>query len=294
MASGTRPIVFISDFGLASEWVGTCHAVMSRIAPQSRIVDLSHFVRPLNVTAGAQLLADSLPYLADDAVIVAIVDPNVGKDRNVAVEAANGRVLVGPDNGLLAPAWDALGGVARAAEITSAKVILQPVSPSFHARDILCPAAAHLAAGMPVEELGGAVAPDTLIGLDVPQPEVERGKIRCNVVDFNRFGNVQLNVRSADFEAAGLDAYPDVAVEATSGSTRARPASTYADFAPGEYGVIFDPRGWLTIVRGNPANALEGLGLDIGDPVWISGPPSSAELPVSPAESESARSAVGD
>jgi S-adenosyl-L-methionine hydrolase (adenosine-forming) len=289
MTPDTRPIVFVSDFGLSSEWVGTCHAVMSRIAPQSRIVDLSHFVRPLNVTAGAQLLADSLPYLADNAVVVAIVDPNVGKDRNVAVEAGSGRLLVGPDNGLLALAWEALGGVARAAEITSGEIILQPVSPSFHARDILCPAAAHLATGMRIEELGDSVEPDSLTGLAVSQPEVERGKIRCAVVDFNRFGNVQLNVRKADFEAAGLGDYPDLAIEATSGSTRARPAATYADFAPGEYGVIFDPRGWLTIVRGNPGNALEGLGLDVGDPVWISGPPSSAE-----AGAESARSTVAD
>jgi S-adenosyl-L-methionine hydrolase (adenosine-forming) len=289
MAPDTRPIVFVSDFGLSTEWVGTCHAVMSRIAPQSRIVDLSHFVRPLDVTAGAQLLADSLPYLADDAVIVAIVDPNVGKDRNIAVEAANGRLLVGPDNGLLALAWNALGGVAKAAEITSDEIILQPVSPSLHARDILCPAAAHLAAGMPIEDVGNAVGPDTLVGLDVAQPEVERGKIRCTVTDFNRFGNVQLNVRRADLEAAGLDAATQLLVEATSGSADARPAATYGDFAPGEYGVIFDPRGWLTIVRGNPANALEGLGLDVGDPVWISGQPGSAE-----AGAESAPSTVAD
>jgi S-adenosyl-L-methionine hydrolase (adenosine-forming) len=278
--TSARPIVFISDFGLSSEWVGTCHSVMGRIAPTSRIIDLSHFVRPLNVTAGALLLADSLPYLADDAVVVAVVDPNVGRDRNVAVEAASGRFLVGPDNGLLALAWEALGGVRAAVEVTSERILLQPVSPSFHARDILCPAAAHLAAGASVGELGAPVAIESLVGLDVPQPEVHPGKIRCVVVDYNRFGNVQLNVRSTQFEEAGLDRFPDLAVEAASGSTRARSASTYADFASGEYGLIVDPRGWLTLVRGNPANALEGLGLDVGDPVWISGPPSRSERPV--------------
>jgi S-adenosylmethionine hydrolase len=279
MPHGTRPIAFVSDFGLSNEWVGTCHAVMNAIAPESPIVDLSHFVRPLNVTSGALLVADSLRYLAPEAVVVAIVDPNVGKDRNVAVEAVGGRLLVAPDNGLLAPAWEALGGVVSAVEITSADVILRPVSPSFHARDILCPAAAHLAAGLPIAALGGALDPDSLAGLDVSRPEIERGKIRCAVVDYNRFGNIQLNVRDSDVEAAGLDVFADLAVEAVSGSTRARRASTYADFEPGEYGVIFDPRGWLTIVRGNPANALEGLGLDVGDPVWISGPPSLAERP---------------
>lgn len=267
-----RPIVFVSDFGLASEWVGTCHVVMSRIAPQSRIVDLSHFVRPLSIVAGAQLLADSLPYVAEDAIVLAVVDPNVGKDREIAIEAADGRQLVGPDNGVLALAWEALGGVAKAVEITSPEIILEPVAPSLRARDILCPAAAHLATGMEIERLGRPLDTDTLVGLKVAEPEVERGKIQCEVMDYNRFGNVQLNVRAAQLEHSGLDGVPDLMLEAVGGATRARRASTYADFEPGEYGVIFDPRGWLTIIRGNPANALEGLGLAIGDPVWISEP----------------------
>ena len=111
-------------------------------------------------------------------------------------------------------------------------------------------------------------------GLDVPEPEIQAGKIRCEVVEFNRFGNVKLNVREAHLVAAGIDGNPDLAVEAVSGSTRARRGDTYADFAAGEYGVIFDPRGWLMVVRGNPASALEGLGLATGDPVWLSGPTS--------------------
>src|SRR5262245_39429750 len=201
----TRPIVFISDFGLSSEWVGICHTVMSRIAPHSRIVDLSHFVRPLNVVAGAQLLGDSLAYLADDAVVLAIVDPNVGKDREIAIEAADGRLLVGPDNGLLSLAYRSLGGVAKAVEITSPSVVVEPVAPSFRARDVLCPAAAHLASGMPIEEVGTALDPGTLTELKVAEPEVERGKIQCEVMDFNRFGNVQLNVRASHLEQADLD-----------------------------------------------------------------------------------------
>ena len=272
MTAVARPIVFVSDFGLASEWVGTCHAVMNRIAPQSRVVDLSHFVRPLDIAGGAQLLVDSLSYVADDAVLLAVVDPNVGKDRDVAIEAGDGRLLVGPDNGLLAPAWQALGGVRRAVEITSAGIILEPVAPSFHARDIFCPAAAHLATGMEIEHLGRTLDAETLVGLDLSEPEVERDTIKCEVVDYNRFGNVQLNVRHAHLEQSGLDDAPELTIEALANSTRARRASTYADFGPDEYGVIFDPRGWLTIVRGNPANALEGLGLGIGDPVWIMRP----------------------
>ena len=273
----TDPIVFATDFGLGNEWVGMCHAVMSRIAPQSPIVDLSHLIRPLNVPAGALLLADSLPYLAEEAVVVAVVEPNVGKDRDIAVEAASGRRLVGPDNGLLSLAWDALGGVRRAVEITSEEIILQPVAPSLHARDVLCPAAAHLAAGTELGELGQPLEPESLTGLKIAEPEVEAGRIRCEVVDLNRFGNIQLNVREAHFAGAGLDHEADLGVEAASQSVHAKYGSTYADFEAGEYGVMFDPRGWLIVVRGNPASAFEGLGLQIGDPVWLSDPASMSE-----------------
>jgi S-adenosylmethionine hydrolase len=273
MPPGNRPIVFVSDFGLASEWVGTCHAVINKLAPQTTVVDLSHFVRPLDVLGGAQLLVDSLPYVADDAVILAAVDPNVGRDREIAIEAADGRLLVGPDNGVLSLAWESLGGVRAAVEITSTEIILQPVAPSLHTRDILCPAAAHLSAGMGLEHLGPSIEDDTLTRLTVSEPEVERGRIQCEVMDYNRFGNVQLNVRASHVEQSGLDTSPALSIEAVAGSARARRASTYADFEPGEYGVIFDPRGWLSIVRGNPGNALEGLGLSLGDPVWITAAP---------------------
>ncbi len=276
MAPSLRPIVFLSDFGLSNEWVGISHAVLARIAPDSRVVDLSHLIPPLDVASGASLLADSIRYLPQDAVVLAVVDPNVGKDRNVAVEA-DGLVFVGPDNGLLAPALKELGGAKKAVEITSEDVIVQPVNDMFQARDILCPAAAHISAGLALDALGNEIDLDGLAGLTMPEPETEPGKIRCEVVEFNRFGNVKLNVRESHLVAAGIQDSPDLAVEAVSGHTRARRGSTYADFESGEYGVLFDPRGWLMVVRGNPASALEGLGLAVGDPVWLSGPPSHAE-----------------
>ena len=267
----SRPIVFLSDFGPSNEWVGICHAVLNRIAPDSHVVDISHLILPLDVASGASLLEDCLPYIAQDAVILAIVDPGVGRDREIAVEATDGRVLVGPDNGLLAPACTALGGVKRAVEITSPDVVVEPVAPSFRARDVLCPAAAHLASGMPLEQVGSAVDPSTLAQLELSGPETYDGKLRSVVVEFNRFGNVKLNVREKHLAAAGLADSPKLKVEAAAGSTEARRGNTYADFAPGEYGLIFDPRGWLMVVRGNPDSALQGLGLATGDPVWISG-----------------------
>jgi S-adenosylmethionine hydrolase len=270
MANG-RPIVFASDFGLENEWVGICHAVIARVSPGIRVVDLSHNIEVLGVESGARLLSDSLDYLPADAVVLAVVDPSVGKDRDIAVEAEDGRVFVGPDNGLLAAAWNAAGGISCAVEITSPAVILEPVSPSFHARDVLSPAAAHVAAGLPLAELGPLVDPETLATLGVREPQVEPGKIRCEVIDHNRFGNIQLNVRRSDLAGAQLEEAPHLSVEGLVGWVQARVGSTYGDFAPGEYGVIFDPRGWLTIIRGNPGNALKDLRLSIGDMVWITG-----------------------
>ena len=264
-----RPIVFLSDFGLGNEWVGLCHAVMSGIAPQCPIVDLSHLVRPLEVTSGAILLADSMPYISVDAVVLGVVDPNVGKDREIAVETESGHCLVGPDNGLLSLAWEAAGGVRAAVELSAPDVVRQPHAESFRAPDTLCPATARLAAGLPLGELGSAIEPATLAVVTMSEPEVEPGKITCEVIDFNRFGNIHLNVRPADLAAAALDDADALAIEAVSGSAEAKRGSTYADFEAGEYGVLWDPRGWLTIVRGNPASALDGLGLALAAPVWL-------------------------
>jgi S-adenosylmethionine hydrolase len=273
MSATDRAIVFLSDFGYRNEWVGICHAVINRISPQSPIIDLSHGVPPLDVRGGAVLLVDSLSYLRADAVLLAIVDPSVGRDRDVALETKDGRLIVGPDNGLLSPAAAALGGVSRAVEITSPDVVLTPISPSFHARDVLAPAAAHLAAGVDLESLGAAIDTATLAEFTIPEPTVERGKIECEVLDLNRFGNVLLNVRKAQLAEAGLDEAGAIQVDATSGSGRARYVSTYADVEAGNWGVIVDPREWLLVIRGNPANAAEGLGgVGPGDPIWLTAP----------------------
>jgi S-adenosyl-L-methionine hydrolase (adenosine-forming) len=267
----SRSIVFLSDFGYRNEWVGICHAVIDRIAPDSPIVDLSHGVPPLDVRAGALLLADSLPYMREDAVVLAVVDPNVGRDRDIAVETGDGRMLVGPDNGLLAPAWRAAGGPARAVSITAEDVVLQPVAPTFHARDVLAPAAAALAAGKLLDELGEPVGVESLADLRLPEPLIEAGKIECEVLDLNRFGNVQLNLRESHLRAAGLDGSEQISVETHGGAAAAKRITTYADLESGEWGVIVDSRGWLAVIRGNPASAAEGLQVNSGDLVWITG-----------------------
>jgi S-adenosylmethionine hydrolase len=134
----------------------------------------------------------------------------------------------------------------------------------------LCPAAAHLALGRPLEELGEAVDATTLNALTLAEPEITDGEIRGEVLDFNRFGNIQLNIREPHLARAGLEDVGCLTIKATAASAEARRGQTYADFKAGEYGVIFDERGWMQIVRGNPESALEGLGISPGHLVWIS------------------------
>lgn len=265
-----RPIVFMSDFGLGNEWVGICHSVLKTIAPQSPVVDLTHLIRPLDVQSGALLLADSMPYIAEDAVVLAVVDPTVGKEREVAVGTASGRCLIGPDNGLLSLAWEAAGGIHTAVEITSPEVIRPPRAESFRAPDTLCPAAAHVSRGMSLGQLGASVEADSLTVLALPEPEVGDDEIKGEVLDFNRFGNIQVNVRESDLARAGLGEAACLTIRSVAASADARRGRTYADFAPGEYGVLFDERGRMEIVRGNPESALEGLAVSVGHLVWIS------------------------
>jgi hypothetical protein len=267
----TRSIVFLSDFGFRNEWVGVCHAVIDKFAPGCSVVDLSHGIPPMDVSAGALLLLDSLPFIRHDAIILAVVDPSVGRDLDIAIEAEDGRLLVGPDNGLLSPAWHGAGGVKSAVSITSSSILLEPVSPSFHARDVLAPAAAHLARGTPLADLGHAIEAETLAEVQLAEPLVEPGKITCEVLDINRFGNVQLNVRSSQFAAAGLDRADRILVETpVGGSAVASTVATYADLTSGEWGLMVDPRGWLSVICGNPINAAQSLGVAGGEVVWLS------------------------
>src|SRR5262249_12057624 len=189
-------IIFLSDFGYRNEWVGICHAVIDKIAPDANVIDLSHGVPPLDVQAGALVLSDSLPFIPHDSIVLAVVDPSVGRDRDVAVRTGDGPLLGGPGTGFLAPAWPAAEGLVEAASIPSSAVLLQPVSPSLPAGDVLAPAAAHLASGMSLNALGEALKPGALVELAIPEPSVEDGKIACEVLDLNRFANVQLTVRT--------------------------------------------------------------------------------------------------
>src|SRR5438067_9535449 len=155
---------------------------------------ITHGIRPGRVLQGALALRDALPYMPP-GVHLAVVDPGVGGVRRpLALRDAEGRLYVGPDNGLLLPAADRFGGVVEAHELANPAYALEPVSRTFHGRDLFSPAAAHLSLGLPLAELGPPLDPEALVRVDVPEPEVSRSRIRATVLGVDRFGNVSLNL----------------------------------------------------------------------------------------------------
>jgi S-adenosyl-L-methionine hydrolase (adenosine-forming) len=251
-------ITFLTDFGLQDDFVGTCHGVIATIAPDARVIDVTHGVRPGHVLQGALVLANTLPYMPA-GVHLAVVDPGVGSGRRaLALRDEQGRFHVGPDNGLLLPAVDALGGVAEAHELANADYSLQPVSRTFHGRDLFAPAAAHLAAGVPLEKLGPPVDPDALVRVEIPQPEVGQNRIRAVALVVDRFGNVALNLRRDQLEQANLAAGTRVEINSRGERFFAVFARTFADAPRGSLILYEDSYGSLALAvsRGNAAQLL--------------------------------------
>jgi len=244
-------VTFLSDFGLEDAFVGTCHGVIKRISPDGEIIDLTHGIAPRAVLQGALVLASALPYMPV-GVHLAVVDPGVGgRRRAVVLRGEDGRLHVGPDNGLLVRAAERLGGVAAAWELTNRAYALEPVSATFHGRDLFAPATAHLARGLDPAELGPPVDPSTLVHVEVPVADVGESEIRAMVLAVDRFGNAQLNLEHPDL-VPGTRAEID--------GRAALVATTFADAAPGELILYENSAGFLAIaVNGGSAAAILSL-----------------------------------
>ncbi|MEA2291738.1 MAG: hypothetical protein QOF17_758 [Solirubrobacteraceae bacterium] len=256
-----RPVTLLSDYGLADEFVGVVHAVIARLCPDARVIDLGHGVPRQDVLAGALMLARALPY-APPGVHLAVVDPEVGaRRRAVALRTAEeDRLLVGPDNGLLVPAADRFGGIVQAVEISASPWRLEPVSATFHGRDLFAPVAARLAGGAELAEAGPPLEPDELVRLDLPTARVEDGALVVAVTGTDGFGNVVLAGTHGDLAAAGLTLGRAVAARAGGRRVRGVVARTFADVARGELLLYEDAGGALALaVNGGDAAALLGV-----------------------------------
>jgi hypothetical protein len=275
---GDRWIAFLTDYGLEDHFVGVCHGVMAAIAPEARVLDITHLIPPGNVARGAEILRQSVRYLPAAAVHLAVVDPGVGTARRAIVLAAGGGLLVGPDNGLLIPAADELGGVDAAYEAANTGLFLDDVSATFHGRDVFSPVAAHLSAGVSPARVGPSVDAATLVRLPAPVKKVSGGDkdkgdrdkgdkdkvvVHGQVVITDRFGNLQTSLDRGFLAGAGIAAGARLRLEAGGRVTELEYAHTFGAVAPGRPLAYIDSAGRLAIAV-NRGSAADTLGLTEG------------------------------
>jgi S-adenosyl-L-methionine hydrolase (adenosine-forming) len=271
-----RPICFLSDFGLTDDFVGTCKGVMLSIAPGVAIVDLTHEVPGFEVGVGAEILRHTTRYMPDDTIYLAVVDPGVGTQRwALALRTENGAFMVGPDNGLLIPAAEALGGIREVVLLTNERYHVHPVSNTFHGRDVFAPAAAHLAAGVELWELGEVADPSSLVGLSLPGVEEESaGKgVTARILSIDRYGNARLSVMQ---EESGLEYGAVLKVDAGDGEMPVRYLETFGSAKAGELVLVPDSH-WRLSLAINKGNAAHALGLKIGGKVRMTPPAIGSE-----------------
>jgi len=270
MAAGFDTVSFLSDYGLADEFVGVVKAVIRAIAPAAKVIDVSHEVAPHDVRAGSLVLARSIQYLPP-GVVLAVVDPGVGTSRRaLAVEVGGDdgpddrSVLIGPDNGLLAPAVALAGGARRAVALTNEEWHLAAPGPTFAGRDIFGPAAAHLCAGVELDELGEPVDPFTLVPGLIPLSREEKGGVEGEVLWVDRFGNAQLNIGPDEIDTMGSP----IVVRIGERTRSAARVSSFAELSTGQVGLVVDSYGLLAVALDQRSAAAE-LALGPGDLVRL-------------------------
>jgi S-adenosyl-L-methionine hydrolase (adenosine-forming) len=260
-----RAISFLSDYGHDDDFVGVCHGVVARIAPDVRVLDVTHGIPRHDVRSGALVLRRALPYFPP-GVHFAVVDPEVGGTRRaVALRTAeDDRLLVGPDNGLLALAAERFGGVVEAVDIASSPHRLEVTAATFHGRDVFAPVAAHLALGAPLAEAGAPLDPSDLCALDLPGARVEDGGVVAHALAFDHFGNVMLDVDHVELRGTGLRLGHPVVVN----EHRAHYATTFVDVPPGELLLYEDAYRTLALAVNRGSAAMQ-LGLELDAEVRI-------------------------
>lgn len=261
-------ISFLSDYGHGDEFVGVVHSVIRSIAPGVRVIDITHSIEPYNVRAGGLALARAAQYLVP-GVVVAVVDPGVGTARRpIAIEVGGGQsYLVGPDNGLLAPAVALVGGATDAVVLDRPEFQLEsPGSTTFDGRDVFAPVAAHLCNGVPLRQLGTPVDPVQLLpGLLPVSEQMPDGAIKAEVLWVDRFGNAQLNV-----DPDQIAGWPDaVRAEGPGWYRVANRVTSFAEVPTGSVGLLVDAYGLLSLVADRTSVAAE-LGIGEGEQVTLS------------------------
>jgi S-adenosylmethionine hydrolase len=258
-------ISFLSDYGHTDEFVGVVHSVVHQLCPGVRVIDITHEVAPYDVRAGGLTLARSVQYLAP-GVVVAVVDPGVGSTRRpIAVEVGDGAsVLVGPDNGVLAPAVAMVGGATRAVWLNNAEHHLEAPGPLFDGRDVFAPVAARLCAGVPFDDLGDLIEPAGLFPGVFPISEVTDEGVSAEVLWVDRYGNAQLNVDPSELGPLG-----DVFEVRIDGRARsARRVHHFSEVGTGAVGLVVDSYGFIALVC-DRSSAADELGAEPGTQLML-------------------------
>jgi len=253
-------VTLLTDYGRDDDFVGVCHGVIRTIHPEAQIVDITHGVARYAVRQGALVLRNTLPYMPV-GVHVAVVDPQVGTERRaLALRTMDGRILVGPDNGLLSLAWPRCGGIDLAVDVTRSPHRLEPVSATFHGRDIFAPVAAHLSLGAELADAGDQLSEAELQTVELPEPRVEDGTLVGHALVVDRFGNAALNVDHDDMAGTQITLGSTVEIEVAGEPYLATYAQTFADVRPGELIVYEDAYRTLAVAI-NRGDAAATLGL---------------------------------
>lgn len=258
-------ISFLSDFGLRDEFVGVVKSVIAQIVPEVRVLDISHDVPAHDVRSGSLTLARSAQYLSP-GVVLGVVDPGVGTDRRrVAIEVGDGAsYLVGPDNGLFAPAVALVGGASAAYELDKTEYHQTSPGVTFDGRDVFGPIAAHICAGVPLDALGTPIEVGTLQPGVLPVSTVEDDGVHGSVLWIDTYGNVQLNIDPA--EVAGFGEHLRVSWDG--GGRAVKRVENYASVPTGAIGLVIDSYGMISLVVDRSSAAIE-LRLSEGDSVKL-------------------------
>lgn len=243
-----KPIItFLTDFGLEDEWVGICHGVIRNIVPEVEIIDITHQIPSFDIKKGAFVLVSSLPFMPQ-GVHLAVVDPGVGGERKaIIIETTRGDFLVGPDNGLLIPAAQRLGGIKRAVEIKNEQYFLKPVSSTFHARDVFAPVSAHLARGVEVGSFGESLDPSGLEPAPWSSSIIKGDEVEADIIDIDKFGTLRLNSTGSDLVRVGIFKGDLVRIKWGSRHRDVPMVETFAEVARGEPLLLVDSSGYVSI-----------------------------------------------
>lgn len=276
-------ISFLSDYGHADEFVGVVHSVIRQIAPAVTVIDITHEIAPYDVRAGGLALGRAAQYLAP-GVVIAVVDPSVGSTRRaIAVEVGDGQsVLLGPDNGLLAPAVAMVGGATRAVWLNNSDYHLEGAGSLFDGRDIFASVAAHLCNGVALEDLGELIEPAGLIPGTLPISELTETELTAEVLWIDHYGNAQLNADPEELD--GLGTVFELSLDSAGILGGASPTvrtvkrvKSFSELTAGAIGLVIDSYGAIALVC-DRTSAAEELGLGTGDALSLK-PLDSADEP---------------